>query len=237
MTDTQTHGRPHYGIDAPPIPALLGAAGVASILAAAHWHTGRPALAATGALLLAGTGIYLHTTLRGKLRAWDGILNRAALRGNEQILDMGCGRGAVLIAAARRLPNGRAVGVDLWSADQSGNRPEATLANAAAAGVADRVDVRSGDMTAMPFPDDSFDIVTSAMAIHNIPSDEGRYRALDEAIRVLRPGGQLFIADPWPIVRKYATHLGQGTLRPLGPGYWYSGPWLAVTLLHVVKQG
>jgi ubiquinone/menaquinone biosynthesis C-methylase UbiE len=92
-------------------------------------------------------------------------------------------------------------------------------------------------MTSLPFPDDSFDFVTSAMAIHNIPSDEGRHRALDEAIRVLRPGGQLLIADPWPIVRKYAAYLGQGTLRPLGPGYWYSGPWLAVTLLHAVKQG
>jgi SAM-dependent methyltransferase len=225
-----------YGVDAPPLPALLGAAGVACGVAAVRWPTGRPALAVAGAVLLAGAGVYLHTTLRGKLRAWDAILNRAGLKGDEQVLDMGCGRGAVLIAAARRLPNGRAVGVDLWSADQSGNRPEATLANAAAAGVADRVQVRSGDMTSLPFPDASFDFVTSAMAIHNIGSTEGRNRALDEAFRVLRPGGQLLIADPWPIVRKYAAHLGQGTLRPLGPGYWYSGPWLAVTLLQVQKN-
>jgi ubiquinone/menaquinone biosynthesis C-methylase UbiE len=125
--------------------------------------------------------------------------------------------------------------VDLWSADQSGNRPAATLANAAAAGVADRVHVRSADMTSLPFPDASFDVVTSAMAIHNISSAEGRHRALDEAMRVLRPGGRLFVADPWPVVRGYAEHLGQGTLRPLGPGYWYSGPWLGVTLLHAVR--
>jgi SAM-dependent methyltransferase len=240
MTDTPPRGRPFYGIDAPPIPALLGAAGVASALAAASRRTGRTArtaLAVTSAVLFAGTGIYLHTTLRGKLRAWDEILDRAAFKGDEQVLDLGCGRGAVLIAAARRLPLGRAVGVDLWSADQSGNRPEATLANAAAAGVADRVEVRSGDMTALPFPDNSFDVVTSAMAIHNIPSTQGRYRALDEAIRVLRPGGRLFIADPSPFVRRYAAHLGQGTLRALGPGYWYIGPLIAVSLLHVVKQG
>ncbi|MEO3924990.1 class I SAM-dependent methyltransferase [Micromonosporaceae bacterium B7E4] len=237
MTATPSRGRPYYGIDAPPIPALLGAAGVASALAAASRRTGRTTLAVTSAVMLAGTGIYLHTTLRGKLRAWEEILDRAALRGDEQVLDLGCGRGAVLVAAARRLSQGRAVGVDLWSADQSGNRPEATLANAAAAGVADRVDVRTGDMTALPFPNDSFDVVTSAMAIHNIPSAEGRYRALDEAIRVLRPGGRLFIADPSPFVRKYAAHLGQGTLRALGPGYWYSGPWIAVSLLHLVNQG
>jgi ubiquinone/menaquinone biosynthesis C-methylase UbiE len=142
----------------------------------------------------------------------------------------------VLIAAARRLPAGRAVGADLWSRDQSGNRPEATLANAAAAGVADRVGVHTADMTALPFSDASFDVVTSAMAIHNIRSAEGRYRAVDEAMRVLRPGGQLLIADPWPMTGKYAAHLGRGTLRGLGPGYWYGGPWLSVTLLHAVKE-
>jgi ubiquinone/menaquinone biosynthesis C-methylase UbiE len=91
-------------------------------------------------------------------------------------------------------------------------------------------------MTALPFPDDSFDIVTSALAIHNIPSSEGRYRAVDEAIRVLRPGGQLIVADFWPMARKYAAHIGQGTLRPLGPGYWYGAPFLGITLLHAVKD-
>ena len=109
-------------------------------------------------------------------------------------------------------------------------------ANAAAAGVTDRVEVHTADMTALPFPDGSFDVVTSALAIHNIRVPEGRYRAVDEAMRVLRPGGQLLIADPWPMARKYAAHIGHGTLRGLGPGYWYGGPWLGITLLHAVKE-
>lgn len=228
--------RPRYGVDAPPFPAALGVAGIACWLAATRRRTGRIALAAAGTALLANTGIYLHTTLRGKLRVWQRELDRVGLKGNEQLLDLGCGRGAVLIEAARRLPEGRAVGADLWSRDQSGNSADATLANAVAAGVADRVEVHTADMTALPFADGSFDVVTSAMAIHNIPAAEQRYRAVDEAIRVLRPGGQLLIADPWPMARKYAAHLGQGTLHGLGPGYWYGGPWLGVTLLRVVKQ-
>jgi len=228
--------RPRYGVDAPAVPAVLGAAGVACCLAAARRRPGRIAMATAGTVLLASTGVYLHTTLRGKLRIWERELDRVGLHGNEQLLDLGCGRGAVLIAAARRLPAGRAVGADLWSRDQSGNSPEAALANAAAAGVADRVEVHTADMTALPFPDGSFDVVTSALAIHNIRSAEGRYRAVDEAMRVLRPGGQLLIADPWPMARKYATHIGQGTLRGLGPGYWYGGPWFGVTLLHAVKE-
>ena len=228
--------RPRYGVDAPQIPAVLGAAGVACCLAAAPRWPGRIAMAAAGTVLLANAGVFLHTTLRGKLRIWERELDRAGLQGNEQLLDLGCGRGAVLIAAARRLPTGRAVGADLWTRDQSGNSPEVTLANAAAAGVADRVEVHTADMTALPFPDGSFDVVTSALAIHNIPSPEGRYRAVDEAMRVLRPGGQLLIADLSPNPRKYAVHIGQGKLRSLGPGYWYGGPWFGVTLLHAVKE-
>jgi SAM-dependent methyltransferase len=227
---------PRYGVDAPPVPAVLGAAGLACCLAAARGRPGRIALATAGAVLLANAGVYLHTTLRGKLRIWERELDRVGLTGNEQLLDLGCGRGAVLIAAARRLPEGRAFGADLWTRDQSGNSPEVTLANAAAAGVADRVEVHTADMTALPFPDGAFDVVTSALAIHNIPSPEGRYRAVDEAMRVLRPGGQLLVADPWPMARRYAAHIGNGTLRGLGPGYWYGGPWLGITLLHAVKE-
>ena len=227
---------PRYGVDAPAVPAVLGAAGVACCLAAARRRPGRITMTAAGTVLLANAGVYLHTTLHGKLRIWERELDRAGLQGDERLLDLGCGRGAVLIAAARRLPTGRAVGADLWTRDQSGNSPEVTLANAAAAGVADRVEVHTADMTVLPFPDGSFDVVTSALAIHNIPSPEGRYRALDEAMRVLRPGGQMLIADPWPMARKYAAHIGQGTLRGLGPGYWYGGPWLGITLLHAVKE-
>jgi len=193
-------------------------------------------MAAAATVPLAFTGVYLHTTLRGKLRIWERELDRLGLKGDERLLDLGCGRGMVLIEAARRLSTGRAVGVDLWSGkDQSGNKPQATLGNAAAAGVADRVEVHTADMTALPFADGVFDVVTSALAIHNIPSPERRYRAVDEAMRVLRPGGQLLVADFSPMARKYAAHLGQCELRALGPGYWYGAPWLGITLLHAIK--
>jgi SAM-dependent methyltransferase len=230
--------RPRYGVDAPAAIAGLGAAGAACIAAAVWRRSHRAAAATAGTVLLTQAGFFLHTTLRGKLRIWARELDRAGLKGNERLLDLGCGRGAVLIEAAGRLPEGRAVGADLWCGkDQSGNQPSATLANAAAAGVADRVEVHTADITALPFEDGSFDVVTSALVIHNIPSDTQRFRAVDEAMRVLRPGGQLLIADISTMARKYAAHLGQGTLRRLGPGYWYGGPWFGVTLLHVVKEG
>jgi len=54
------------------------------------------------------------------LRARDRLLDGLGLTGQENLLAVGCGRGLLLIGAARRLPNGRAVGVDLWSQDRKG---------------------------------------------------------------------------------------------------------------------
>src|SRR5215813_5420156 len=64
----------------------------------------------------------------GKFHARDRILARLKLRGDETVLDVGCGHGLLLIAAAKLLPRGHAVGIDLWSPwQQSDNSREATL--------------------------------------------------------------------------------------------------------------
>ncbi len=187
-------------------------------------------------MLLGSAAIYLHTTLRGKFRAWSELLDGLGLQGNERVLDLGCGRGAVLIAAARRLPRGSAVGIDLWrSVDQSGNTAEATRRNAEAEGVADRVELHTGDMTALPFPNGSFDVVLSSLAIHNIKSPQARQTAIDEAARVVRPGGRLLIVDILHAA-DYAGRLSQLSLRdvtqrPLGWRFWYGGPWMAARLV------
>ena len=223
-----------YGIEAPYVPAGL-AAGGAACCAVARWRRA-PWLAAIGAGLEGQAGLYLHTTMRGKLQVWERELDSLALRGDERLLDLGCGRGAVLIAAARRLPAGRAVGIDLWrSQDQSGNDIDFTRANAQAAGVSDLVELNTADMTELPFPDASFDVVTSALAVHNIPTVEGRRQAIDEAMRVLRPGGRLLLAD-FRHANDYRQHLGAAAnSRPLGPSYWYGGPWAATTLVTCTK--
>jgi ubiquinone/menaquinone biosynthesis C-methylase UbiE len=168
-----------------------------------------PLLAAL--FLLAILGFYLYTTLRGKFVVWAKLLDQLNLRGDERILDLGCGRGAVLLMAAQHLTTGRAVGVDLWrSVDQSGNSTEATRRNAIAEGVADRVELHTADMTALPLEDNSFDVVVSNFAIHNIRGRAGRDKAISEAVRVLRLGGRLMIAD----VR--ATRQYQAQLAKLG---------------------
>ena len=83
------------------------------------------------------------------------------------------------------------------------------MENARLEGVAERVEVHTGDMRKMPFPDGSYDTVLSMMAIHNIYSAPGRAAAIAEICRVLKPGGTVLIADIRHI-RRYAAALRAG---------------------------
>jgi ubiquinone/menaquinone biosynthesis C-methylase UbiE len=184
---------------------------------------------------------YLHATLKGKFAVWSELLDRLELKGDERLLDIGCGRGAVLLMAAQRLPRGRAVGVDLWSTtDQLGNAEEVTLRNAVLEGVADRIELHTGDMRKLPFADGSFDVVVSSLAIHNVPGAGERAKALREAARVLKQGGKMMIVDVRN-TRVYARELEACGLkvtesRSLGPRFWFGGPWVPTRLVAATKQ-
>ncbi|MEW5302176.1 MAG: hypothetical protein WDW36_004981 [Sanguina aurantia] len=91
--------------------------------------------------------LMLLTSTVGKPHVIGKMIDGLKLRGDEQVLDVGCGRGLLLLDAARQLPGGRASGLDLWSTrDQSGNAEAATRHNAALANLAERVQIDTGDM-------------------------------------------------------------------------------------------
>ena len=197
-----------YGIDAPSVIRNLALAAIASIavgLGLNAWLTSNTHWLAVVFLVwgsLAGLSMLITSALMlwgskvGKLRERERILDSLELRGDEIVLDVGCGRGLLLNGAARRLPRGKAIGVDLWrSEDESDNRIGATLSNAEAEGVKERVDVRTGDMRELPLPDSSVDIVVSSLAIHNIGDEGGRALAVREVARVLKPGGRVALLD------------------------------------------
>lgn len=149
------------------------------------------------AVSFTATGLWMIWSSRvGKVREREKLLDRISWSGKERVLDVGCGRGLMMIGAAKRLTSGKATGIDIWQAeDLSGNRPEAALENARREGVADRVEVKTADMREIPFPDGSFDVVVSCAAIHNLYSAPDRAKAISEIARVLKPGGTALIDD------------------------------------------
>jgi ubiquinone/menaquinone biosynthesis C-methylase UbiE len=184
--------------------------------------------------------LWLHASLRGKFVAWGDQLAGLHLRGDERILDLGCGRGAVLLLAAGHLTTGRAVGVDIWrKADQSGNSPAAAARNAAAEGVSDRVALVTADMRSLPFDEAGFDVVVSSLALHNIRDLDGRRQALAEAVRVLKAGGRLLIVDIWGTSRypSELADLGMTGIGRHGLGWrlWWGGPWAPTFLVSATK--
>jgi arsenite methyltransferase len=117
------------------------------------------------------TAVSQNVTLawrHGKFIVWAEVLGTLGLRGHERVLDAGCGRGAVLTMVGERVPKGSAVGLDIWTRDQSGNSIGAAERKLTAEGVRENCELVTGDMRAMPFPDVSFDLVVSSLVIHSI---------------------------------------------------------------------
>ncbi|MGH9864900.1 MAG: class I SAM-dependent methyltransferase [Candidatus Acidiferrales bacterium] len=234
----------HYGLDAPGVVRGLligGATGViagyfvlrSALGAQIEWVANLAQIAFNGGVgCLIGAALMLASSYYGKFRACNRLLDGLSLRGDETVLDVGCGHGLLLIGAAKRLPRGRAMGIDLWSqVDQSNNSREATLRNAEIEGVAERVEIRDGDMRKLPFADATFDAAVASLAIHNVPSHEGRRETIREIVRTLKPGGQVALMDI-KSVGLYADELrkaGMSGVRVSWPSLWIWPPVRTVT--------
>lgn len=206
-------------------------------------HIGIAAIAAfVAAYLAAMIGFYLYTTRRGKFAVWAEILGALRLHGDERVLDAGCGRGAALTMVGKHVPRGSAVGIDIWSKrDQSGNCLAATERNLVAEGVHERCRAMTGDLRTMPFPNASFDLVVSSLAIHNIFGRAGRRQAVAEIARVLKPGGRVAIAD-LAYTQAYVQEFERQGLvdvrrHSLGWRFWWGLGFPTTALVTGIKPG
>ncbi len=241
-----------YGIDAPGVVRNLTIAAVACLGACAIAATGlwsgsiklgaatlllSPPLLTIGICCAIMAAWMLYDSLIGKKNLRDKLLSQVLWTGQEQVLDVGCGRGLLLIGAAKKLTTGLATGVDIWNTvDLAGNAQDATLANARAEGVEAKIRLETADMRELPFPDGTFDVILTRAVIHNLPKSEDRKKTLQQIARVLKPDGYLLLDDirngseyraelsaagltcsdiSSPISNLAATLLSFGALRPV----------------------
>jgi len=198
--------KPNYGIDAPAIIKKYTIFGLMNILAGIlisiytpqHWWW-----------IVLTIGFYISslfcffpvlTILWGslffKFRERDWLFQNLPLSGDEKVLDLGCGHGLLSIAAAKKLTTGKVYSLDLWiQADQAFNSSEATQKNIDLENVSHKIEIHNGDMRQIPFANESFDVIVSSWAIHNLRKKEDRDSVLMEIKRVLKPGGRVAILD------------------------------------------
>lgn len=113
------------------------------------------------------------------------LVQFSQLCAEDSVLDVGCGTGVVAITAARM--GATASGVDI-----SPQLLEHALKNQALAQV--NVDFKEGDVEALPYLDESFDVVLSQFGHMFAPNAQ---LAIDEMLRVLKPGGVIAFST-WP---------------------------------------
>jgi arsenite methyltransferase len=217
------NARPDYGVDAPYVLRNLFLIGIACLLFGIfiprHIHFGqvdflpRPMFLVTGTLLVLEGLLFLLYVKFGKFRHRDQMLAFHEWRGDEQVLDVGCGRGLLLAGAAKRLNGvGTATGIDIWSnTDMGGNSEAATRHNLELEGISDRCTLVEGPAQEMMFPDGAFDVILSNLCLHNIYDRTMRRQAVQQIIRVLKPGGVAILSD-YKLTGEYADQLRQADL-------------------------
>lgn len=141
-----------------------------------------------------------------------------------RILDVGCGTAGTTVALAlSALSPEHVTGIDADATTLEAARIRALGHDLPR----DRVDFRHVPAgQGLPFDDDSFDLVTCVSVLEFLSTRDYRNRFIAELLRVLKPGGHLFLATPNPFVlHEYHSHRLFGDWRR-NPGYpWSSPPW------------
>jgi arsenite methyltransferase len=209
LVKTSTPTKLDYGIDAPAVMRNFFLFGGLCLLFAAFTpsplHLGPVSLAPRTfywpAAFLIGEGLlFLLYVKVGKFRHRDYMLSLYTWRGDENVLDVGCGRGLLLAGAAKRIAalegSGHATGIDVWSnVDMGGNSAAATQRNLELEGVTSLCILVSQPVQEMSFPNETFDVIVSNLCLHNIYDAPTRHQALRQIVRVLKPGGIALISD------------------------------------------
>jgi len=246
MTDSSNRSgeRINYGIDAPGvIRNIFIGAFTAILLSIVAWYIKIPYITIQPLTFLSigiscgfSGSLMLLYSLYGKYKYRDRLLNLIKWTGSEQVLDVGTGKGLLMIGAAKRLTSGRSIGIDIWNKeDLTKNDAQNALKNAMLEGVFDKVQVENQNVMDMSFSDKRFDVVLSNLCLHNIYQKDGREKACEEIYRVLKPGGTVIISD-FRHISEYQTVFRSLGMQIVYKSTDYFNTFPPLTVIKVIKQ-
>lgn len=118
------------------------------------------------------------------------LIAQAHIQSGQYILDVGCGTGTLTLLIKHAQPNVAVYGLDVDPQILDVARRKAEQAG-------EIIVLQQGTATCLPYPGGSFDRVFASLMLHHLTREDKR-QALGESFRVLKPGGELYVADFGP---------------------------------------
>jgi SAM-dependent methyltransferase len=134
------------------------------------------------------------------------LVQQAGITAGQHVLDLGCGTATLTLLIKQTHRDAEVVGLD-------GDRKVLDIARAKLARAHMNVSLIQEMSYALPFPDNTFDRVVSSLLFHHL-TRENKQRTLREVLRVLKPGGELHVAD-WGQARNGLMRLAFFTVQLL----------------------
>ena len=126
------------------------------------------------------------------------------IQAHASVLDIGSGNGVLAVKCAQQYAQANVTGIDYWGKNWEYSKSICEN-NAQAGGVADRVHFQKGDAAALPFADATFEAAISNLTFHEVRSAADKRAVLQEALRVVKPGGSFAFVDYFYDEQYYGT--------------------------------
>lgn len=138
--------------------------------------------------------LFSYSGGRIQQKVLDLVVSRIDWDGKGQAIDIGCGSGALAIGLAHKYPDARITGIDYWGGSW-GYYQKQCEANAAIEGVSGQIVFQHASASALPCPDETFDLAVSNLVFHEVKDTRDKRDVVREALRVVKKGGRFVFQD------------------------------------------